>query len=537
MIPAAFDYQRPASLDDGAGRARRPTATPRSSPAGMSLLPLMKLRLASAGDARRHRPAVGAQGRPARPPTAASSRRADDLRRGARRRPQLDFARGRDRRASATSRSATAARVGGAIAHADPAVGPAGARPGPRLLGWSCAPRAASGSCRSTGSSRAPFQTGIAPDELLVELRRGPLPDGRRRRVPKLEQPASGYSIVGVGRGRRVDRRLDQPCPGRRSPASARSPTGPRRSRPRSSARTGRAAPSPPRPSTPPTAQTVNSDIHADREYRTRMAVVYTRRAIEAALGRSRLTRDRPAHRVRVERVTPGRRAPGTPARARSSRATWTSAAQRWSKGRRLTDDDLRALGGGRPGAAGHRPHRRARRAARGRRRAPPREGGRRPGPGVRGPNQSRLDLRRRDAGRRQRRGSRSWSGSTGSTRSRSSPSSTARSSSAATSWPASRSRRTSSTRPSSRPGARIAGFGSQPIVWVAPFIAAPRRGRRQGIASARRPASGSRRASGRRSRASARRSSTSSTSRTTPTPSRRRSPGSPAGPTRPTSS
>jgi CO/xanthine dehydrogenase FAD-binding subunit len=32
--------------------------------------------------------------------------------------------------------------------------------------------------------------------------------------------------------------------------------------------------------------QTVNSDIHADRVYRTRMAVVHTRRAIEAALGR-----------------------------------------------------------------------------------------------------------------------------------------------------------------------------------------------------------------------------------------------------------
>ena len=32
---------------------------------------------------------------------------------------------------------------------------------------------------------------------------------------------------------------------------------------------------------------TVNSDIHADREYRTRMASVYTRRALEAALGRS----------------------------------------------------------------------------------------------------------------------------------------------------------------------------------------------------------------------------------------------------------
>ena len=30
----------------------------------------------------------------------------------------------------------------------------------------------------------------------------------------------------------------------------------------------------------------VNSDIHADAEYRAAMAVVYTRRAIEGALGR-----------------------------------------------------------------------------------------------------------------------------------------------------------------------------------------------------------------------------------------------------------
>ncbi len=30
----------------------------------------------------------------------------------------------------------------------------------------------------------------------------------------------------------------------------------------------------------------MNGDIHADSEYRSAMAVVYTRRAIEAALGR-----------------------------------------------------------------------------------------------------------------------------------------------------------------------------------------------------------------------------------------------------------
>ena len=67
--------------------------------------------------------------------------------------------------------------------------------------------------------------------------------------------------------------------------------------------------------------------------------------------------------------------------------------------------------------------------------------------------------------------------------------------------------------------GARLAGFGSQPIVWVAPFARPAGRGRRQGIGARRPPASGSRRASGPRSRASARRSSTSTTSRTMPTP------------------
>ena len=43
------------------------------------------------------------------------------------------------------------------------------------------------------------FQTAIAPDEILVSaVRRGPLPAGAGGAYRKLEQPASGYSIVGV---------------------------------------------------------------------------------------------------------------------------------------------------------------------------------------------------------------------------------------------------------------------------------------------------------------------------------------------------
>ena len=86
----------------------------------MSLLPLMKLRLAAAGDAHRHRPTLGAQGRPGRPAdggfvVGALTTYAEILAA-----TQLDFARDcilgigdvqvRNR-----------GTVGGAIAHADPA--------------------------------------------------------------------------------------------------------------------------------------------------------------------------------------------------------------------------------------------------------------------------------------------------------------------------------------------------------------------------------------------------------------------------------
>ena len=138
-----------------------------------------------------------------------------------------------------------------------------------------------------------------------------------------------------------------------------------------------------------------------------------------------------------------------------------------------------------------------------------PRCGWRRRSPGpastIRGPNQSRVDLRGGDAGRRQRPDRASSSASTGSTRSRCSPCSTAqiveRGDLVASVKVAphvvdggDRGRRRAPRRRRGRP-----------LVWVAPFIAAA--GRRSSSRSrcARRRASGSRRASGPRSRASAR--------------------------------
>jgi carbon-monoxide dehydrogenase medium subunit len=174
--------------------------------------------------------------------------------------------------------------IGGAIAHADPA---------------SDAPAIAlafdgSAVLRGPGGERVvpldgffegPFATGMADDEIILALRRGPVPEGARFAYRKLAHPASGYSLVavaavvamsggsvshvrvaitGVGdvayRARGVEAALhgSDGSPGAIAAAASQATAGIR----------------------------VNSDIHADAAYRRAMAEVYTRRAIEAALGR-----------------------------------------------------------------------------------------------------------------------------------------------------------------------------------------------------------------------------------------------------------
>ena len=183
----------------------------------------------------------------------------------------------------------------------------------------------------------------IATDEILVA---DPAPAGPGRApasaTPSSHKPASGYSLVGVAAVVvAAAAAIDQPRPRRRSPASARSPTGPGRWRRRSSAPTGRRTRSRRRPSTRPTASTVNGDIHADAAYRAAMAEVYTRRAIEAALARAR----RPGsgcRRVRLARIAGPARARRIAARRRASCTRDLDVdGQRWSKGRRLSPADL----------------------------------------------------------------------------------------------------------------------------------------------------------------------------------------------------
>ncbi|HEX5013597.1 MAG TPA: FAD binding domain-containing protein [Candidatus Limnocylindrales bacterium] len=279
MIPAAFEYTRAASLNDAVaavGGGAKVIA------GGQSLLPLLKLRLAAAE-------------------RLVDIGRLSELK-GYRRLPDGGVEIGAlttysEWQAATTMPSVAEAieliadvqvrnrgTIGGAIAHADPGAdfpaialafdgqavlrGPGGERVVPL-----------------DGFFEGPFQTGIRDDEILVSIRRGPVPAGAQFAYRKLAQPASGYAIVGVAaviatsngtishaaigvtglhehafRAEDVEQALLGSDGSDAAIAAAAAHVN--------------------------NDVEANSDIHADAEYRAAMAVVYTRRAIEGALGR-----------------------------------------------------------------------------------------------------------------------------------------------------------------------------------------------------------------------------------------------------------
>lgn len=280
MIPAAFDYRRASSLEDAL--AALGDGTTKVLAGGMSLLPLMKLRLASPGaliDIGRLDELKGSG------PTADGGFEIGALTTYAEvlESTKLEFVRDcisgigdiqvRNR-----------GTLGGAISHADPA------SDAPALglaLDYSAVLRSSAGerTVPLDGFFESAFQTGIAPDEILVKLVRGPLPAGAAGSYQKMKHPASGYAIVGVcavvasSGGSVSHARVALTGVGEvayRARAVEEALLGTDGSADAVAAAAEHAA----------DGQTVNGDIHADRDYRARMAVVYTRRAIEAALGR-----------------------------------------------------------------------------------------------------------------------------------------------------------------------------------------------------------------------------------------------------------
>ena len=284
MIPAAFDYRRAGSVDEALALLAADGGA-KVLAGGQSLLPLMKLRLASPG-------------------TLVDIGRLDELR-GIRRlddgRLQIGalttYAELLDSAAEhyGVLRDALPSigdvqvrnrgTVGGAVAHADPASDLPAAL---LALDADILIQSAGGSrtVKANGFFEGPFQTALGHDELLTAIILPGPRDGSGSAYASLEQPASGYAMVGVGVGVVVGAGNvveylgvgvtgvgDHPY---RASGVESALVGSTASADAISAAASHAA----------DGVTVNSDIHAGGEYRTAMASVITRRAIEQALAR-----------------------------------------------------------------------------------------------------------------------------------------------------------------------------------------------------------------------------------------------------------
>lgn len=285
MIPAAFDYTRPASLDEAlkllsSGGGSKVIA------GGQSLLPLLKLRLASADrlvDIGRLGELKGVRSLPdGRLAVGALTTYAELLESPARHYGLLHDALPTIGDVQVRNRGT----VGGAIAHADPASD----LPACLLaLDVEIVVRSSKGerTIPITEFFQDSFQTAVAEDELLTEVRLPGPRDDAGSAYSSLEQPASGYAIVGVAA---VVVRANAGAPitfatvaitgvgpvAYRASAVEKALTGSDGSPATIAAAAAHAT----------DGVTANSDIHADREYRAAMAPVFTVRAIEAALAR-----------------------------------------------------------------------------------------------------------------------------------------------------------------------------------------------------------------------------------------------------------
>ena len=281
MIPAAFSYRRAASIDDALSALASGDA--KVIAGGQSLLPLMKLRLAHPGslidigrlsELRSHGPTADGGYEVGALVTYADLLESSDV-------PSIT-------RECIIGIGDVQVRnrgtVGGSISHADPASDL------PALtiaLDYSFVLRSARGerTVAADGFFTGAFETLMEPDELLIKGVRGPLPAGAGGSYQRLENPASGYSIVGVAAVVAMDGGTVSHARvaltgvhehAYRAPEVEAALVGSDGSPAAVAAAAEHAT----------VGVEVNADIHADAAYRAAMATVYTRRAIDAALGR-----------------------------------------------------------------------------------------------------------------------------------------------------------------------------------------------------------------------------------------------------------
>lgn len=284
MIPAAFGYQRPTTLDD-ALRLIASDGGAKVLAGGQSLLPLLKLRLGSAEtlvDIGRLAELKGvrqlADGRLAIGALTTYRELAES--------PARHYGLLRDALPGiGDTQVRNRGTVGGAIAHADPASDlPA------CLLALDAELVAQSSKGERTipidGFFNGPFETALGADEILTEIRLpGPRDDAGSAYV-SLEQAASGYAMVGVAAV--VFAGTDRRMVGANIAVTG---VGDHAYRARAveaalTAGDGSAASIEAAASHATDGVDVVGDIHANSAYRSAMAAVYTRRAIEAALAR-----------------------------------------------------------------------------------------------------------------------------------------------------------------------------------------------------------------------------------------------------------
>jgi aerobic carbon-monoxide dehydrogenase medium subunit len=203
MIPAPFEYVRPASLEEALDALGEPDA--QALAGGHSLLPLMKLRLARpsllvdiGGLPLRGVALVGGEVR-----VGALSTWDDLAGAGGLLMPEL----------SAVSECAASigdvqvrnrGTVGGGVAHADPASDfPAVCL----AFGARLRLRSASGERElpTTDFLLGPFTTALEPQELLVELAFPRPPQGSGSAYISIEHPGSGFALVGAAALVRAD--------------------------------------------------------------------------------------------------------------------------------------------------------------------------------------------------------------------------------------------------------------------------------------------------------------------------------------------
>jgi carbon-monoxide dehydrogenase medium subunit len=284
VIPAAFEYRRPTSLDE-AVRLLASSGGAKVLAGGQSILPLLKLRLAAADtlvDIGRIAELKGVRQLPDGRLGIGALTTYHELMDS----PVQHYGVLRDALIGIGDvQVRNRGTIGGSIAHADPASDMPAC-----LLALDAEVVA-----RSAGGERTipigqfflgPFETALRQDEILTEIRLpGPRDDAGSAYVC-LEQAASGYAMVGVAAV--VFGRSGGGIAGATIALTGVGDHAYRAGAVESAlaGSDGSAASIEAAARHATDGIDVAGDIHADREYRTAMAAVYTRRAIEAALGR-----------------------------------------------------------------------------------------------------------------------------------------------------------------------------------------------------------------------------------------------------------